>query len=212
MIGVAPLKLCRSLLHFFKLTKKKEIDNKFKIEVLAYLYEAKRGLWMLKVSEGQRSHPSHPRTTFPNLPLPHIWGAELARAEALSPFSPSLPPPRLLQSPPTLPLSPLLLSKEIHTDALFKNAFLKATFRTDNRCSRLAQTLRERRGRQRQITSRNSSSTYLGGLGPRAAAPSSAGGPGTLGSGTGIVAPSSHPPGGGGGGRLLAGGRGQGVL
>lgn len=80
-----------------------------------------------------RFYPSHPGTTFPRLPLPQIWGAELASGRTL-PFPPSLPVSQLPQSPPTLPPSPpLLLLKEIHTYTLFKNAFLKATFRTDNR-------------------------------------------------------------------------------
>lgn len=89
---------------------------------------------MTKVDEVPRSYPSHPWTTFPKLPLPQIWGAELASGRRTLPFPPSLPPPQLPQSPPTLPPSLLLqLLKEIHTYTLFKNAFLKATFRTDNR-------------------------------------------------------------------------------
>lgn len=87
---------------------------------------------MTEVYKVPRSYPSYPWATFPKLPLPQIWGAELASGRTL-PFPPSLPPPQLPQSPPTLPPSLLLLQKEIHTYTLFKNAFLKATFRTDNR-------------------------------------------------------------------------------
>lgn len=83
--------------------------------------------------EVPRSYPSHRRTTFPKLPYPRFGGLSWPVAEGRSPFPPSLPPPQPPQSPPTLPPSLLLLLKEIHTYTLFKNAFLKATFRTDNR-------------------------------------------------------------------------------
>lgn len=40
--GDTPLKLCRSLLHFFRLAKKdKDTDNKFKIKTFAYLCQSK---------------------------------------------------------------------------------------------------------------------------------------------------------------------------
>lgn len=90
---------------------------------------------MIKVYEVQSSYPSHPRDTFLNLSLAQIWGAELASGRGTLPF-PSFPPstPAFLvpSHPPSLPRC-CWLQKEIHTYTLFKNAFLKATFRTDNR-------------------------------------------------------------------------------
>lgn len=46
---------------------------------------------MAEVYKVPRSYPSYPWATFPKLPLPQIWGAELASGRRTLPF-PSFPP------------------------------------------------------------------------------------------------------------------------